>query len=373
MKHYFPARKISWLVSWAFLYAFTLQVVYAEPTGRIFITNEKGNTVSVINGETLEIEGEIAIGERPRGIGISPDGTEVYVAVSEENLIAVFDPKTLEILRKFQSGSDPETFAVHPNGNIYISNEDDAKATVYNPRTGDLIAEIQVGLEPEGVAISPDGSKVIVTSESTNMLHVITVPGNTITDNILKLTETNLEKVEGKSKLKKRIFYVLVEGLQNITRHQNEIQSKLPNQEGIFAISKRGSKYFITTGNLIKNQGIQPLTEKIEKINSLEKDELKNYYVETLKKEGFSPKGGAGLGLIEMARKTGNKLKFDFRKIDDRYSFFYLRRSVHPSITSSLWVQPKWLRFSRQDYILKLASTPAQKPPASTLKTSRLI
>lgn len=177
MKHYLMIATL--------LCAFLSQTVIATPSGRIFVTNEKGNTVSVINGETFEVEQEIAIGERPRGIGISPDGTEIYVAVSEENLIAVFDPKTLEILRKFKSGSDPEAFAVHPNGNIYISNEDDAKATVYNPKTGELIAEIQVGLEPEGVAISPDGSKVIVTSESTNMLHVITVPGNTITDNIL--------------------------------------------------------------------------------------------------------------------------------------------------------------------------------------------
>jgi len=174
-----------YLIASALLVAFMSQAIHAEPTGRIFITNEKGNSISVINGETLEVESEIAIGERPRGIGISPDGTEIYVAVSEENLIAVFDPKTLEVLRKFKSGSDPETFAVHPNGNIYISNEDDAKATVYDPKTGNLIAEIQVGLEPEGVAISPDGSKVIVTSESSNMLHVITVPGNTITDNIL--------------------------------------------------------------------------------------------------------------------------------------------------------------------------------------------
>ena len=127
MKHYILASIC--------LCVFLSQNILAEPTGRIFITNEKSNTVSVINGETLEVESEIAIGERPRGIGISPDGTEVYVAVSEENLIAIFDPRTLEVLRKFKSGSDPETFAVHPNGNIYISNEDDAKATVYNPKT----------------------------------------------------------------------------------------------------------------------------------------------------------------------------------------------------------------------------------------------
>lgn len=159
--------------------------VNAAPTGRIFITNEKGDSVSVINGSTLEVEATIEIGERPRGIGLSPDGSELYVAVSEENKIKVVDPASLKILREFEAGSDPETFAVHPNGNIYISNEDDAKATVFNPKTGKQVAEIKVGLEPEGVAISPDGKHVIVTSESTNMLHVIKTPENIIESNIL--------------------------------------------------------------------------------------------------------------------------------------------------------------------------------------------
>jgi PQQ-dependent catabolism-associated beta-propeller protein len=157
----------------------------AEPTMRIFVSNERSNSISVINGSSLEVEATIDIGKRPRGIGLSPDGTELYVAVSDEDAIAVVDPVTLKILRKFKSGSDPETFAVHPNGNIYISNEDDAKASVFDPITGNLIAEIPVGLEPEGVAISPDGKKVIVTSESTNMLHVIAVPEHKIIANIL--------------------------------------------------------------------------------------------------------------------------------------------------------------------------------------------
>ena len=161
-----------------------MQLAHAA-SGRIFVTNERSNDISVIDGSTLEVERTIEVGDRPRGIGISPDGTELYIAVSEENVIAVIDMGTLELLRKFQAGSDPETFAVHPNGNIYISNEDDAKASVFDPRTGEQLAEIQVGLEPEGVAISPDGKQVIVTSESTNMLHVIQVPEHTIAANIL--------------------------------------------------------------------------------------------------------------------------------------------------------------------------------------------
>jgi PQQ-dependent catabolism-associated beta-propeller protein len=176
--------KLNYWVS-IILMMFISATVNAAPTGRIFVTNEKGDSVSVINGSTLEVESTINIGDRPRGIGISPDGSEVYVAVSEESKIKVIDPVTLKVLREFDAGSDPETFAVHPNGNIYISNEDEAKASVIDPKTGTLITEIKVGLEPEGVAISPDGKRVIVTSESTNMLHVILASENVIENNIL--------------------------------------------------------------------------------------------------------------------------------------------------------------------------------------------
>lgn len=157
----------------------------AEPTNRVFVTNERSNTVSVINGETLELEAEIKVGKRPRGIGLSPDRSELYIALGEEDAIEVIDPKTLKVTRRFDSGSDPETFAVHPNGNLYISNEDAGLASAFNPKTGEKVMEIQVGLEPEGVAISPDGKKVMVTSESSNMLHVISVPEHQIIANIL--------------------------------------------------------------------------------------------------------------------------------------------------------------------------------------------
>lgn len=165
--------------------AFLPVLATAAGTGRIFVTNEGDDTVSVINGKTLAVEQNLSVGKRPRGIGLSPDGKELYIAASEDNAIVVIDPESLKVLRTFQSGSDPETFAVHPNGNIYISNEDDAKASVFDPKTGNRIAEIPVGLEPEGVAVSPDGTRVIVTSESTNMLHVIRVPEHDIVANIL--------------------------------------------------------------------------------------------------------------------------------------------------------------------------------------------
>lgn len=150
-----------------------------------FVTNELGNDVSVIDLAEQRVVATIPVGARPRGIGIAPDGSEIYVALSDENAIAVIDPVRWVVLRKFDSGPDPETFAVHPNGHLYVSNEEHAKATVYDPKTGRLLSEIKVGLEPEGVAISPDGTRGIVTSESTNMLHLFAIPQHEILANIL--------------------------------------------------------------------------------------------------------------------------------------------------------------------------------------------
>jgi PQQ-dependent catabolism-associated beta-propeller protein len=158
---------------------------WADPTYRLFVTNEKDNTVSVIDSRTGVLETTLELGNRPRGIGLSPDHKTLYVALSGDNAIGRVDVATLEILESLGAGDDPETFDVHPNGNLYLSNEDGAKATVMNPSTGEIIQEIRVGLEPEGVAVSPDGTRVLVTSESTNMVHVIDTAAHKVVTNIL--------------------------------------------------------------------------------------------------------------------------------------------------------------------------------------------
>lgn len=147
-----------------------------------------------------------------------------------------------------------------------------------------------------------------------------------ITDNILNLTETNLQREEGESIVKKRIYSIMVEGLQNITRHQDDANDieKIEEGLGIFVIQKVEKLYYITTGNIVENDAIPQLKSLIEKINGFSKKELKAYYKQVLSDGSLSDKGGAGLGLIDMARKSGNKLFYNFRKVDNLHSYFYL-------------------------------------------------
>lgn len=166
-----------------------------------------------------------------------------------------------------------------------------------------------------------------------------------ISDSILSLTENNLSSQEESSKMKKRVYLILVEGLQNITRHQDDTQANAQNPyaNGMFVIQKKEDKYFITTGNLILNDNISHIKKLINKINSLEKDELKLYYKKVLEEGTLSDKGGAGLGLIDMAKKSGNKLAYVFKKVDTNFSYFYLHtipslknENINPENDSSL-------------------------------------
>jgi hypothetical protein len=149
-----------------------------------------------------------------------------------------------------------------------------------------------------------------------------------ITMNLLSLLETNLEKSGDTHKFKKKIYFVMVECLQNITKHQDKIKNTLGDESAILFIQKTQKKYYITTGNIIENSNITKLTSQLEKVNSLSQDELKTYYQEMLINGEISTKGGAGLGLIAMARKTGNKLVYDFQKVNEKISYFYLKTEI---------------------------------------------
>lgn len=150
-----------------------------------------------------------------------------------------------------------------------------------------------------------------------------------ITEGLISLTETNLNKTEEPTKIKKKVYFIMVESLQNIIKHQDK-----KDEEGheihpsLFIIQRNGPKYFITTGNVINSENISPLKKKLEKINSLATDELKRYYLEVLEGGQLSEKGGAGLGLIDIAKKSGNKLNFDFSTLDNNLSYFYLQTSI---------------------------------------------
>ncbi len=126
----------------------------------------------------------------------------------------------------------------------------------------------------------------------------------------------------------KKIFFISVEALQNMLIHGGK--DEMGHQHNYFILSKNHTKVEIITSNLVPNGTIERLKGDVERLNSFnDPAELKNYYMEHLEKNEISDKGGAGLGFITIAMKSGNKLGYEFDKISDKLSLFLLKSTVN--------------------------------------------
>lgn len=149
-------------------------------------------------------------------------------------------------------------------------------------------------------------------------------------NSIIAIAQTKLTEVEHKSAIRKRLFSILVEILQNIQNHFDYIAAEDIKDDDaiIFVLAKIDDGYNIMTGNYIPNSDVNTLKRRIDDVNAMTSEELKNKYRETLDHGQISSKGGAGLGIIDIARKSSNKLDYTFTQINEKYSFFSLTVKV---------------------------------------------
>ncbi len=148
-----------------------------------------------------------------------------------------------------------------------------------------------------------------------------------ITEKIISLSEYSIDGSKEMTDIRNKVSFVIVECFQNIVRHGNDAQTKINRTvtfPGLFSTRNTHDNIFITSANLIENNHIAELKGKLEKLNNLDKDQIRALYLDILTNGGLSNKGGAGLGLVEMARKSGNPLEFSFENENDKISLFYL-------------------------------------------------
>ncbi len=153
-----------------------------------------------------------------------------------------------------------------------------------------------------------------------------------ITKAFTSLTEANMEAQMEDPSTQKKVFHVMVECLQNLSKHAETIgggdSSHHKDGKGIFLLSKGESSYNVTTGNVVGKDKIHFISTILNDINVLDKEGLKELYKQRIKEGRLSNKGGAGLGFIDIAKKTGSKLNYHFISINDEYSFFVLSTEI---------------------------------------------
>lgn len=123
----------------------------------------------------------------------------------------------------------------------------------------------------------------------------------------------------------KRILIIMVEVLENINKYiesqQNSGNSTHPNEID-FKLSKAESTYFIKSSNLIRIDAQKIIEEKINVVNNMNHDELKKFYRLIISNGQFSKEGGAGLGFIEIAKTSQNKINYSFEKTNNELVYY---------------------------------------------------
>lgn len=126
----------------------------------------------------------------------------------------------------------------------------------------------------------------------------------------------------------KKVFFICVESLQNQLIHGHKDDKG--SQHNFFLLAHSDRSVNIISANLISNPAVEKIKGQIEKINSFDDPAaLKSYYLEHLENNELSDKGGAGLGFITIAMKSGNKITPLFETINDKYSLFLLEIKIN--------------------------------------------
>lgn len=142
----------------------------------------------------------------------------------------------------------------------------------------------------------------------------------------IRLTELKLEQMGISIKTKKRLVHIMVEVMQNVYHHSNQNCRNAVNS--YFILGKNEEGFFLISGNYMPTEEVSIFRDKIDGVNSMTDNELKEEYISTLDGGKFSIKGGAGLGILDIVRKSGNKVSYEFREEENLTTFFKLTIKV---------------------------------------------
>jgi hypothetical protein len=153
---------------------------------------------------------------------------------------------------------------------------------------------------------------------------------DSITHKIIELTQFNIDSSGNFVRLKNKISFLMAECYQNVARHGKYINEtdSLIDYQGAFFVRSIDNIFYIASANSVNKDTIPSIKEKLDKVNSLSPEELRLLQKQVLSKGKLSDRGGAGLGIIEMARRTGRKICFNFEDIDDKTALFFIQLSI---------------------------------------------
>jgi YVTN family beta-propeller protein len=156
-----------------------------EVTNRVYVVNEKDDTVSIINGSDNGVITEISVGDKPKAIAVNEVTNRVYVANEHSNDVTVINGSDNSVITEISVGEKPKIIVVNEASNkIYVGNFTEKSITVIDGVTNNL-SSISVGDKPSSIAVNEVTNRVYVTNEKDETVSVIDGSDNSIISTII--------------------------------------------------------------------------------------------------------------------------------------------------------------------------------------------
>ena len=152
---------------------------------------------------------------------------------------------------------------------------------------------------------------------------------------IIETLDRKIGSLNDDRKVQKLFYSAAVECVHNLFHHMDEVKGSFEEishhdaKSGLITVMAKDNYFNIITGNFIPTENSYSLKSNIDEINETDKEGLRALYKVTLSNGEFSDKGTAGLGLIQLARKTGEKLNYKFDKVNSEYSYFTFQIKIN--------------------------------------------
>jgi YVTN family beta-propeller protein len=149
------------------------------PDGRrVYVSNMLSNDVSVIDVHARRVVATVSVQPalQPHALAITPDGRQVWVPCGLGGGIWVIDTRTNKVTRQIMTGGFPHSVTFSPDGRtVYMTDATPGASRLFvlDRTTGAIRARIPIGTGSAMVVASGDGRRVYVTGQSGSVLTVI--------------------------------------------------------------------------------------------------------------------------------------------------------------------------------------------------------
>lgn len=144
----------------------------------------------------------------------------------------------------------------------------------------------------------------------------------------------DLNKITGK-----RVYFVVVECLENILKHAELELSENPATNSHITVRKINDKIIVEAGNPVAGDVKEDIVQRLEGINNSDEKTLKSLYENKIRSELLNNERCAGLGFIQMALKSGNKIIYSFNPLTNGYLYFEIVITLNKYVMRKLIIE----------------------------------